>query len=554
MKIAGQQKGCRMKTACQIISVIAMIAVALPSGQAAEPPAGDKGPSLRFELADGTVISGPPDVKAIGIRIASNDILKIPVAELAELNVGLNDLGGLVKRTKALVKALGSNKTRQEAERELIAMGPAVMLIVSGHAASDVPDHRAAIARVLNFYKSRAGDQGPTPDPATRPLTLRSTIKADVNTFVGTITVKQFKIASPYGPVVVKLEDIRRIRQGPKDVSAKVDKWSVRLRDKTRLKGVVLNPTIRVKTPYGTMLVPPADILKATFADDGTTIVAQCRTSARIAGAFDPKTTISLKTDKGKLDIPASKIVSLAAHDLLVLDMGNGVTLKLVLIPSGKFLMGSSASEPGRRGNEGPQRWVTISKAFYIGVTEVTQAQYQSLMDRNPSRFKGASNPVEQASWNEAIAFCKALSKKTGKQIVLPTEAQWEYASRAGANTSFSFGDDYKALEAHGWFNANSGGKHHPVARKKPNAFGLHDMHGNVWEWCRDGFDDGFYAKAKNVDPENTATSRYRAQRGGSWRNDAASCRSAMRGRSAGGDRNYDFGFRVVIESGSSTD
>ncbi|MBT3201004.1 MAG: formylglycine-generating enzyme family protein [Phycisphaerales bacterium] len=537
-----------MKTVCQITAAIAMLAFALPFAQAA------KAPSLRFELADGTVISGTPDVNVIGIRIASDNVLKIPVAELAELNVGLNNLGELVKRTKTLLKALDSNKTRQEAERELIAMGPAIMLIVSGHAPSDVPAQRAAITRVLNFHKSRAGDQGPAPDPATRPIKLRSTIQADVNTFVGRITVKQFNISTPYGQVAVKLEDIRRIRQSPKDASAKIDKWSITLRDKTDLKGVVLNPTIRVKTPYGIILVPPADILKATLADDAKTVVLQTRTSARIVGVIDPKTTISLKIDTGKKDIPAAKIASLAAHGLLVLDLGQSVTLKLVLVPSGKFLMGSSASEPGRRGNEGPQRWVTISKSFYMGATEVTQAQYQILMHRNPSRFKGAANPVEQASWKDATVFCKILSKKTGRQVALPTEAQWEYASRAGANTSFSFGDDFKKLDAYGWFSTNSGGKHHPVGTKKPNPFGLYDMNGNVWEWCRDWHDDTAYAKAKNVDPENTKASKYRIQRGGSWRNNASSCRSAMRGRSAGGDRNYDFGFRVVIPSDSTDD
>jgi formylglycine-generating enzyme required for sulfatase activity len=530
-----------MKTVCQITVAIAMLTVALPFGQAA------KAPSLRFELADGTVISGTPDVKAIGIRIASDDVLKIPVAELAELNVGFNDLGELVKRTKTLIKALASNKTRQEAERELIAMGPAIMLIVSGHAISDDPTQRAAITRVLNFHKSHAGDQGPAPDPATRPIKPRSTIQADVNTFIGTITVKRFKIASPYGPVVVKLEDIRRIRQSPKDTSAKIDKWSVTMRDKTSLKGVVLNQSIRVKTPYGTMLVPPADILKATLSDDAKIVVLKTRTSARITGVIDPKTTISLKTDKGKQGIPATKIASLAAHGLLVLDMGQGVTLKLVLIPSGKFLMGSSASESGRRGDEGPQRWVTISKSFYMGVTEVTQTQYQILMNRNPSRFKGASNPVEQASWNDAAAFCKLLSKKKGRPVALPTEAQWEYASRGGTNTSFSFGDDFKKLDDYGWLSTNSGGKHHPVGLKKPNPFGLYDMNGNVWEWCRDAYHETAYAKATKVDPENTRASKYRVQRGGSWRNNASSCRSAMRGRSAGSDRNYDFGFRVVV-------
>jgi len=216
--------------------------------------------------------------------------------------------------------------------------------------------------------------------------------------------------------------------------------------------------------------------------------------------------------------------------------------------------MGSPATDRSRRANERPQRQVTISKAFYMGATEVTQSQYQALMGKNPSRFNGARGPVEQVTWNDATAFCKALSKKTGKRVVLPTEAQWEYACRAGANTRFSFGDADKELAAHGWFSSNSGGRSRPVGRKTPNAFGLYDMHGNVWEWCRDAFGDRSYAKAKNVDPENTTASRYRVQRGGSWSNDAPSCRSAMRGRSAPGDRRADFGFRVVVESGPDAD
>jgi formylglycine-generating enzyme required for sulfatase activity len=472
------------------------------------------------------------------------------VADLTELNVGLNDRRGLVERVEKLVKALDSPKTREDAQRELIVLGPSVAPIVSPHAAGDVTARRAAVARVLKAYKTWSADHAEASEAMARPLKLRSTIRADVNTFIGTVAVKQFRIASAYGDVIVKLDKVLRIRPGSPAAPVNFGRWAVELRDKTRLKGVVLNRSFRVQTPYGKTIVPLGHVLKAVFSSDGKSIRLQCRASDRIVGTFEPKTTISFKTDEGKVELSAGKISALAARETFMLDLGKGVTLKLVVIPAGKFLMGSPATEKARRGNEGPQRLVTISKAFCMGVTEVTQSQYQALMGKNPSRFNGALGPVEQATWNDATAFCKALSKKTGKRIVLPTEAQWEYASRGGAKSGFSFGDDYKDMGAHGWFRANSSGRPQPVGRKKPNAFGLYDMHGNVWEWCRDAFDDNFYAKAKNVDPENTAASRYRAQRGGSWSNDAPLCRSAVRGRSAPGDRRADFGFRVVVEAG----
>jgi formylglycine-generating enzyme required for sulfatase activity len=543
-----------MKTVRRIMAVTAVIAVALPLGRAAEPPAAARGRELQFELVDGTVITGRSDVKAVTIRIASGNLLKIPVAELTELNVGLNDRRSLVERVEKLIKALDSAKTRQYAQRELIALGPPVTLIVSPHASSDVSARRAAVADVLKAYKTWSLDHSEATEAMARPLKLRSTVRADVNTFVGTVTVKQFRIASAYGNVTVKLDAVLRIRPGSPPAPIKLGQWAVELRDKTRLKGVVLNRSFRVQTPYGKMAVPLGHILKAAFSPDGKSIRMHLRASDRIVGTFEPKTTISFKTDKGKVELSAGKISGLAARGTVMLDLSKGVTMKLVAIPAGEFLMGSPATERARRGNEGPQRRVTITKAFYMGATEVTQSQYQALMGKNPSRFNGTQGPVEQATWNDATAFCKALSKKTGKRVVLPTEAQWEYASRGGANTGFSFGDDYKDLGTHGWFRANSGDRTQPVGRKKPNAFGLYDMHGNVWEWCRDGFDDSFYAKAKNVDPENTTASRYRVQRGGSWSNDAPSCRSAMRGRSAPGDRRADFGFRVALEAGSGVD
>jgi formylglycine-generating enzyme required for sulfatase activity len=524
------------------ITMPLLVIVALSLGTAAA-----RGGELCFELVDGTVITGRVDVKAVTIRIASGNVLKIPVAELTELNVGLNDRPGLVGRAEALVKALDSAKTRQDARRKLIALGPEVSLVVSRHAASDIPARGAAVAEVLKAYKTWSTDHGGAPEAIVRPLKLRSTVQADVNRFIGTVTVKQFRIASVGGDVTVKLDDIRRIRPGVPTAGIKLGRWTVELRDKTRLEGMVLNRSLRVKTRYGTMAVPLAQIMKADFSADGKPARIRCRGSDRIVGALGAKTTISLKTDKGRVNIPAEKISVLAVHGVLNLDLGKGGAMKLVVIPAGKFLMGSPAAERGRRANEGPQRQVTISKAFYMGATEVTQSQYQAVMGKNPSTFNGVKGPVEQVTWNDAKAFCKALSKKTGKLVVLPTEAQWEYASRGGTRTRFNFGDDDKGLGVHGWFKGNSGGRSQPVGLKKPNAFGLYDMHGNVWEWCRDGFDDKSYARAKNVDPENSTTLRYRVQRGGSWSNDAPLCRSAMRGRSDPDDRNPDFGFRVVV-------
>jgi formylglycine-generating enzyme required for sulfatase activity len=188
-------------------------------------------------------------------------------------------------------------------------------------------------------------------------------------------------------------------------------------------------------------------------------------------------------------------------------DVGPGVTMKMILIPPGKFTRGEGAY----------RHEVTISKPFYMGVTEVTQAQYEAVMGKNPSEFKGATNPVEMVSWNDATAFCKKLSEKTRQAVRLPTEAEWEYACRAGAQTAFSFGDDPSALGDYAWHLGNSEMMTHPVGQKKPNAWGLYDMHGNVWEWCADWYVP--YPKGAVTDPSGPATGNRgeRVVRGGSW-------------------------------------
>jgi len=237
----------------------------------------------------------------------------------------------------------------------------------------------------------------------------------------------------------------------------------------------------------------------------------------------------------------------------IVLDLGNETTLTLVLIPRGTFLMGSPANEKGFHRGQGPQREVAITKPFYMGIYEVTQAQYEAVVGRNQSRVKGATNPVENVSKDDALLFCRKATEKTGLQIRLPTEAEWEYACRAGTQTRFSSGDDDNRLGDHAWYEDNSGVKSHPVGQKARNTWGLYDMHGNVFEWCSDHYDVYYYQKGDNVDPQGPADARQglpqqEVLRGGSYCDSAQGCRAARRGAHPRYLRDRNIGFRVVAD------
>jgi formylglycine-generating enzyme required for sulfatase activity len=227
-----------------------------------------------------------------------------------------------------------------------------------------------------------------------------------------------------------------------------------------------------------------------------------------------------------------------------VIDLGNGVTLEMVSLPGGEFTMGGE-----RYDWEKPPHRVRVSP-FAIGKYPVTQAQWKAVMGSNPSRFKGDDRPVETVSWEDCSEFIKRLNQKTGLQFRLPTEAEWEYAARAGSTTEYCFGDDEKQLGDYAWFYENSRSETHPVGQKKPNDFGLFDMHGNVWEWCSDWYSDSYYEECKRQgtvdDPVGPSTGSSRVLRGGGWSSDAVSCRSANRDYDASGFRYGDLGFRLV--------
>ena len=229
-------------------------------------------------------------------------------------------------------------------------------------------------------------------------------------------------------------------------------------------------------------------------------------------------------------------------------DLGGGVKLDMVLIPAGEFMMGSPNSDRNAAADEKPQHRVRITKPFYLGKYPVTQEQWTAVMGVNPSFFKGAKNPVEEVSWDDCLQFLRRLNEKVGGgKYQFPTEAQWEYACRAGTTTRYCFGDDETGLADYGWYDKNSGGKSHPVGEKKPNAWGLYDMHGDIWQWCLDWYDPGYYAVSTTDDPTGPATGTARVSHGGCWFSPASSARSANHGRIEPEHRGSHLGFRVCM-------
>jgi formylglycine-generating enzyme required for sulfatase activity len=232
----------------------------------------------------------------------------------------------------------------------------------------------------------------------------------------------------------------------------------------------------------------------------------------------------------------------------------NSISMEFVLIPAGSFMWEEEVKESSNVFGEVertkiPARKVTISKSFYLGKYEVTQEQWYTVMGNNPAKFLGRKNPVENVSWYDAQEFVRRLNAKEGhNRYRLPTEAEWEYAARAGTTGAYSFGDDEGSLGRYAWYEGNSGKKTHPVGQKQPNAWGLYDMHGNVEEWVQDWY--GNYSSSSVTDPKGPSSGSDRVVRGGGWYNSAQLCRAAFRygdspdnRGSLGGSR----GFRLAL-------
>ena len=242
-------------------------------------------------------------------------------------------------------------------------------------------------------------------------------------------------------------------------------------------------------------------------------------------------------------------------------DLGNGIQLEMVMIPSGSFMMGSP--EKGRTQDESPQHEVNVP-AFSMGKYVVTQEQYQQIMGNNPSSFKGAKRPVEQVSWNNAVEFCQKLSEKTGREYRLPSEAEWEYACRAGTTTPFHFGETITTDLANYDGESTYGDGVEGVYRRETtevgsfgvaNNFGLYDMHGNVWEWCQDSWHSNYKGAPTDGSAwlDNKESSNRKLLRGGSWFSNPRLCRSAYRLYSNRDNHDGIIGFRVVCSGAVRT-
>lgn len=244
-------------------------------------------------------------------------------------------------------------------------------------------------------------------------------------------------------------------------------------------------------------------------------------------------------------------------------DLDNSVKLEMAAIPGGTFMMGLPDDEEGRWDYERPQHQVTVP-SFFMGKYPVTQAQYQAIMGTNPSDFNGSNRPVERVIWNDAIAFCEKLSQRIGKNYRLPSEAEWEYACRAGTTTPFHFGETITTDLANYDGNFTYGGGIKGIYRKETtevgsfgvaNNFGLYDMHGNVWEWCEDSWHSSYKGAPTDgsawLDTEENTNSKL--LRGGSWLHDPGLCRSAYRNYINLDSYYDDIGFRVVCSGAART-
>ena len=343
------------------------------------------------------------------------------------------------------------------------------------------------------------------------------------------------------------------------------------LRNGDTFSGDMAGGTIRLTTPYLDVRIALEEIESVGFAHDQPLLASLRCADGRSAEGVWPDQEIEVLLELGStVRVHPARLAAIQQPTR----WGNGTAPPdpsiplgpthpgqarpgLVWIAPGEFVMGSPVDEQGRDLDEGPQTRVRIRSGFWMGIHEVTQAEYQAVMGDNPSRFLGdARRPVERVRHRDAIEYCVRLTRAHlaagvlpgGYAYRLPTEAEWEYACRAGTTTRFSHGDDLQehALEDYAWYGANSNSSTHPVGTRRPNPWGLHDLHGNVLEWCLDGAGSGLPGGEVD-DYRAPAEGLLRIARSGSWLYGARACRSANRDSYGESTRSSDLGFRVVL-------
>jgi formylglycine-generating enzyme required for sulfatase activity len=330
-----------------------------------------------------------------------------------------------------------------------------------------------------------------------------------------------------------------------------------------RMSGQVLNRAFELRAPYGELRLDRGLVASLEF-DAGVTGQVRVLTVSgdRLTGRLQPP-EIQFQSNSGeRVVLPGEKLskIVLGRRESGPAGSAAGPPAKIpgfVWIPPGQFKLGTPAEEAGRDPDEGPLTHVTIRQGFWMSQHEVTQAEYQRETGLNPSTTVGdPKRPVEKVNWFEAMDYCHKVTQRAEQEgylprqhvVRLPTEAEWEYACRSGTTTRFSYGDDLNGtqLSEYAWFTRNSDSATHPAGSKRPNPWGLFDLHGNVWEWCLDRWEDGLPG-GSITNAAVSAKGSLRVARGGSWLYEAKACRSGNRDDYSPWDRCSDIGFRVVI-------
>ena len=263
-------------------------------------------------------------------------------------------------------------------------------------------------------------------------------------------------------------------------------------------------------------------------------------TSNSVSSASVSASTKSSQTPSNSISSPSGTVISIPVKD--------GINIEMVKVEAGTFMMGATPEMGIASWKEKPVHKVTLTKNYYVGKYEVTQALWQVVMGENPSECKGSDLPVEQISWNDCQKFIVKLNMLTGKIFRLPTEAEWEYAARGGNKSQSYIYSGSNTLDDVAWYGGKAGTKPHVVGTKQPNELGLYDMSGNVWEWCQDYYSD--YNSSSQINPlgnQSMPFKKYRVERGGCWFNEADFCRSSFRIYGRYDERKNCVGLRLVL-------